>query len=337
VNSGIQAKLFEFIKQSLNEDESIGIVLSDVLSLSTDAVYRRMRLETLMTIEEVRKLCIHFNISFDALIEMKSGNALFTYLQLNEGNFTIEKYLEGILNGLGRLKSINDAKLYFSINNVHFFQALNFPQIVRFRLFFWAKTHLLLPAFRDQKFHHEKISADAFNLGREILQAYNRIPSVEIVDQDMMRGFLRQVLYYLESDFFEDPSYAIFLADRVHMWLEHYKHQAAVGKKFIVGTNPPASGADLTLYLNDTINMDTTFYYEGAKKKGVYLTHNIMNYLHTTDEFYVKDSWGILDCQIANSSLISQVNNKERTKYFNSTAHMVDEIKVQFNQLIQVK
>ena len=138
MNSGIQAKLFEYIKQSLNEDESIGIVLSDVLSLSTDAVYRRMRLETLMTIEEVRKLCIHFNISFDALIEMKSGNALFTYLQLNEGNFTIEKYLEGILNGLGRLKSINDAKLYFSINNVHFFQALNFPQIVRFRLFFWA-------------------------------------------------------------------------------------------------------------------------------------------------------------------------------------------------------
>ena len=128
MNSGIQAKLFEFIKQSLNEDESIGIVLSDVLSLSTDAVYRRMRLETLMTIEEVRKLCIHFNISFDALIEMKSGNALFTYLQLNEGNFTIEKYLEGILNGLGRLKSINDAKLYFSINNVHFFQALNFHQ-----------------------------------------------------------------------------------------------------------------------------------------------------------------------------------------------------------------
>lgn len=337
MNSGIQAKLFEFIKQSLNEDESIGIVLSDVLSLSTDAVYRRMRQETLMTIEEVRKLCIHFNISFDALIEMKSGNALFTYLQLNEGNFTIEKYLEGILNGLGRLKSINDAKLYFSINNVHFFQALNFPQLVRFRLFFWAKTHLLLPEFRDKRFHHEKISADAFSLGREILQAYNRIPSIEIVDQDIMRGFLRQVLYYLESDFFEDPSYAIFLADRVHMWLEHYKHQASLGKKFIVGTNPPASGADLTLYLNDTINMDTTFYYEGVKKKGVYLTHNIMNYLHTTDENYVKDSWGILECQIANSSLISQVNTKERTKYFNAMTQLVNDFKQQFQFIIETR
>lgn len=335
MNSGIQSKLFEVIKHSLREDETLGLVVSDVLSLSTDAVYRRIRLETLMTIEEVRKLCVHFNISFDALMEIKSGNASFTYLQLNQGDFTIEKYLEGILNGLGRLRSINDAKLYFSINNVHFFQALNFPQLVRFRLFFWAKTHLLLPEFKDRKFAHEKISSDAFSLGREILQAYNRIPSVEIIDHEMMRGFLRQVLYYLESDFFKDPTYALFLADRVHLWLDHYKHQAAVGKKFIFGTEVPASGSDLSLYLNDTINMDTTFYYEGAKKKGVYLTHNIMNYLHTTDEHYVKDSWGILDCQIANSSLISQVNTKERNKYFNAIVNLVDDYKLQFQHIIE--
>lgn len=335
--SGIQSKLFEVIKQSLREDETLGLVVSDVLSLSTDAVYRRMRQETLMTIEEVRKLCIHFNISFDALMEIKSGNALFTYLQLNQGDFTIEKYLEGILSGLGRLRTINDAKLYFSINNVHFFQALNFPQLVRFRLFFWAKTHLLLPEFKNKQFQHEKISNDAFSLGREILQSYNRIPSVEIIDHELMRGFLRQVLYYLESDFFSDPSYALFLADRVCRWLDHYKHQAEVGKKFIYGTEVPASGSDLSLYLNDTINMDTTFYYEGSKRKGVYLTHNIMNYLFTTDEHYVNDSWNILDCQIANASLISQVNAKERNKYFNSALHLVEDYKLQFQHIIETR
>lgn len=337
MNSGIQAKLFEVIKQSLKEDESIGAVVSEILSLSTDAVYRRMRQETLMTIEEVRKLCMHFNISFDALIELQEGAALFSYLQLNKGEFTIEKYLEGILEGLSRLRTINDAQLYFSINNVHFFQALNFPQLVRFRLFYWAKTHLLMPAFKDKKFKHEKISNDAFNLGKEILQAYNRIPSVEIVDHELMRGFLRQVLYYLESDFFEDPTYAIFLADRVQLWLEHYKQQALLGKKFIYGNPPPAAGSDLVLYLNDTINMDTTFYYEGAKTKGVYLTHNIMNYLHTVEEDYVRDSFGILECQIANSSLISKVNNKERTKYFKELNTMALGYKGQFQQLIKKK
>lgn len=333
MNSGIQAKLFELIKLTLREDESLGAIVSDVLSLSTDAVYRRIRQETLMTIEEVRKLCIHFNISFDSLIEIKSGTALFSYLQLNEGEFTIEKYLEGILNGLSKLRSATDAKLYLSINNVHFFQALNFPQLIRFRLFFWAKTHLLLPEFRDKKFTHEKISNDAFSLGREILQAYNRIDSVEIIDHELMRGFMRQVLYYLESDFFEDPSYAVFLAERAKQSLMHYKHQAEIGKKFIYGTTPPAMGCDLQVFVNDTINMDSTFYYEGSKSKGVYLTHNIMNYLHTMDEQYVKDSWGIMSCQIANSSLISQVNTKERNKYFLEMEGVIEEFKLGFAKL----
>ena len=337
MNSGIQAKLFELIKQSINPEESVVSIVSDVLSLSTDAVYRRIRQETLMTIEEVRKLCIHFDLSFDALMELKSGKAGFSYMQLKENEFTIEKYLEGILNGLSRLRSIQETKIYLSINNVHFFQALNFPQIIRFRLFFWAKTHLLLPAYRHQLFKHEKISADAFSLGKEILESYNRFPSAEIVDKDLMRGYLRQVQYYLECNLFEDPSYAVFLADRAEKWLLHYQHQAALGVKFIYGTEPLDKDNKLDLYLNETINMDNTFYYDGEKVKGVYLTHNIMNYLHTTDENYVRDSWNIMQCQLANSTLISEVNAKVRNNYFAELLNLVGQHKNQFNRIIQEK
>ena len=41
-----------------------------------------------------------------------------------------------------------------------------------------------------------------------------------------------------------------------------------------------------------------------------------MNYLQTVDKKYVLDSKQILDKQLANSSLISEVNEKERNNYF---------------------
>jgi hypothetical protein len=334
VVSGIQAKLFELIKHSLREDESMGLVVSDVLSLSTDAVYRRIRQETLMTIEELRKLCIHFDISFDSLMEMKAGSAVFSYLNLKEGQFTVEKYLEGILNGLSRLKSAKDATIYLSVNNVHFFQAFNFPQIIRFRLFFWAKTHLMLPEFKTKRFAHEKISNEAFYMGREILSAYNRIPTTEIVDEEMMHGFLKQVLYYLESNLFEDPSYALFLADRVVMLNDHYMAQAEVGKKFIFGNEQPSAGNELKVYLTGTVNTDSTILYETSKASGVYLTHNIMNYLHTMDEEYVTDSKRILQRQIENSSPLSEVNAKQRIQYFRSMNQLVGKYKQRFEQII---
>lgn len=175
--SGIQAKLFKLIKHSLREDESMRLVVSDLLSLSTDEVYRRIRQETLLTIEELCKLFIHFDISFYSLMEMKAGSAVFSYLNLKEGQFTVEKYLEGILKGLSRLKSAKDATIYLSVNNVYFFQALNFPQIIRFRWFFLAKTHLMLPDFKTKRFAHDKTSSEAFYMGREILSVYNRIPT----------------------------------------------------------------------------------------------------------------------------------------------------------------
>jgi hypothetical protein len=148
------------------------------------------------------------------------------------------------------------------------------------------------------------------------LQIYNSIPSKEIFDQELMRGFLRQLHYYYKSHLFEDPEYALFLCDRILLFSNHLKAQADVGKKFIFGTEAPASGNEFQLFLNETINTDSNFYYKAKDLEGLYLTHNIMNYLHTEDQQYVKDTRFIIDKHIANSSLISVVNEKERNNFF---------------------
>jgi hypothetical protein len=165
-------------------------------------------------------------------------------------------------------------------------------------------------------FKHEKVTERAFELGKNIVAMYNSIPSIEIFDPELMRGFMRQILYYFKSNMFEDPSYALFLCDRAIMFSQHLKAQADCGKKFIYGTHPPEQGNQFEMYLNETINSDAAFYYESKEKKGLYVTHNIMNYLQTTDEQYVSDTKQVLDKQLANSSLISVVNEKERNNYF---------------------
>jgi hypothetical protein len=183
-------------------------------------------------------------------------------------------------------------------------------------LFFWAKTYLKIPEYQNTLFRHEKVPERAFELGMKIISIYNTIPSVEIYDPELMRGFLRQILYYFNSNMFEDPSYALFLCDRALMFSQHLKEQAICGKKFIYGTQIPANGNKFDMYLNETINTDAAFYYESKDRKGLYLTHNVMNYLQTTDEHYVSDTKQILDMQINNSSLISVVNEKERNHFF---------------------
>lgn len=334
MKESIQDKLFTQIKSKINPGDTLGHELAEVLSISLDASYRRLRMETLLTIEETKKLCKHYDISFDAIIEVGKGNAIFSYAPLESFDFTLESYLEGILNAMNRLIASNDPKIYLCINNAHFFQMLNFPQLVRFRLYFWAKSHLLIPSYQNEKFKHEKITERAFELGWTILQKYNSIPTVEIVDLDLINGFMRQVIYYLEAGLFEDPSYALFLTERAELFISHFKTQAQQGKKFMIGNDAPAQGNNLSLYMNETINTDATFIYESKQERGVYLTHNIMNYLHTSNEIYFKDSMQIMERQIINSSLISEVNEKQRNAYFTAIEKKVHSHKKTIQDLL---
>ncbi len=316
MKQNIQETVFQLIKQKITGDDTIGHALSDVLSISPDAVYRRYRGETALTIEEVKKLCIHYNISFDALCQMGEGKVIFSYPPLNTFDFSLESYLEGILKAFQQLKSLEAPEIILLVNNTSLFQLLNIPQLVRFKLYFWAKTHLQIPDYKDKPFRHERTSDTAFQLGKEILQIYNAIPSKEIYDPEFMRGFLRQIHYYFKSHLFEDPEYALFLHDRILMLSAHLKAQADIGKKFMYNTHPPASGNDFEMYLNESINSEATFLYKSKNMSGLYMTHNIMNYLETTNEAYVKDTSMILEKHLANSSLISQVNEKERANFF---------------------
>lgn len=332
-----QTRLLHEVKKRIGPSESIGLVLSDVLSLSTDAAYRRLRKETNLTIDEVGKLCLHFHISFDELLAVENHRLTFDYLDFKLQDYSIEKYLSGILNGLKHLKSLNGTKIYMVVNNVHFFQALNFPEIIYFRLFFWAKSHLVLPGFEKIQFNIQSFGKDAYSLGRQILQFYNQFETFEVIDRELMRGYVRQIQYAYESGWFKDPNQVIILIEKVEAWIEHYAEQADAGKKFMVGTSPPADGSALNLFLNDAINTDFTVYYEGINRRGVYLTHNIMNYLHTTNERYVEDTKMVLDKQIANANLISKVNQKDRNQFFHELKSQISKTRLAIAKNLEEK
>lgn len=312
----IQDLLIEQLKRKLEKGETLAQLLSDTLHISSDAAYRRLRGETLFSIQETKKLCDSFEISFDALSAIREGHVVFRHQPLNTIDFSLESYLQGILDAFIKLDKMGGAEIFLSVNNLNFLQLMNFPQLVRFKLYFWAKTHLQIPKYKDEKFVHKKTTDSAFALGKEILRLYCKIPSKEIYDPEFMRGFMRQIHYYFKARLFEEPEYALFLHDRISMLSQHLNEQAQAGKKFIYGTKPPETGNEFEMFYNETINSDGSFYYQSNEQKGLFVTHNIMSYLETDNPNYTRDSKLIIDRQMANSSQISLINERERNNFF---------------------
>lgn len=319
----IQTTLLNIIKQRIAKEDNIGNVLSELLSISVDAAYRRNRNETPFTIYEVKKICKQFNISFDNLSEVKENQVLFEYSPLHNYDFSFDSYLDGLLAALKKLGNSTNPSITLTANNIPLFQLLNFPHLTRFRLFFWAKTHLQIEEYQNELFQEEKLTEHAYKVGYEILQRYVKTPTVECYDPEFLKGFMRQIQYYSNAHLFKDPNYPLQLLDEIKMMADHIKEQATLGKKFIYRQQPPVDGNEYDVYLNDTINADNTFYYTSKEQSGIYLVHNHLNFLHTSNPTYVEESKSILDKQFANSSLISKVNEKERNAFFHRLDHTI--------------
>ncbi|MGB0404311.1 MAG: helix-turn-helix domain-containing protein [Salibacteraceae bacterium] len=327
MQSDPQKTIFEIIKRQTQGESSIGNVVGEILSISQDAVYRRFRGETHLTILELKKLCTHFNISLDTLFEIHKNKALIEFQPLNEYDFSMDLYLKSINKALTEITKQKNPKLTILINNTPILQLLNYPHLVRFKLFFWAKTYLQLEEFNDKKFKYEKISPESFNIGYEALKMYDAIPSREIYDLELLGGFAREIFYYYEAEQFEDPDYAVYMLDLLNRFVDHLQAQAEAGKKFVSTLEAPSLGNDFEMYLNETLNGNTTILYHTEAFEGAYIGHNLLNSVHTTDKAYIQDTKSILDKQISNSSLISGVNEKQRNGFFAQIKRRIDAYK----------
>lgn len=312
----IQQRLLDGIKQKLPKGEKLAQVMMDVLHLSQDAVYRRIRGEVPLTIFETKTLCETYNISFDEYGTFRKGQVTFSYNSLTSIELNFENYLIGLRDGMRQIKNLENPEIYMSINDTPLFQLFNLPHLTRFKFFFWAKTYLKIPAYVDQKFKREKIDKKVLQIGIEAHNIYNSIPTHEVYSHEALRGTLRQIQYYFDADLFEDPTYALELIDNLLHLVQHIQKQAEAGRKYARGNEPPNSGNEFHMYFNETFISDNTYLIKWKDGKAVYISHNILNYLLTADPFYTSESEFTLQNLFANSSPISVVNVKERTKFF---------------------
>jgi hypothetical protein len=312
----IQQRLLEGIKQRLPKGEKLAQVMMDTLHLSQDAVYRRLRGDVPLTIFETKTLCEAYGVSFDEYGTFKRGQVTFTYSPLNKIEIDFENYLVGLRDGLRQIKSLESPVLYMSINDTPLFQLFNLPHLTRFKFFFWAKTYLKIPAYVDQKFKREKINKRVLQIGIEAHNIYNSLITHEVYGPETLRGTLRQIQYYFDAHFFEEPAYALELIDNLLALSAHMQKQADIGRKFAHGNEPVSSGNEFNMYCNDTYIADNTYLIKWKEGKAVYFSHNIMNYLVTTDPFYAEESQFVLENLFNNSSPVSIVNAKERNRFF---------------------
>ena len=146
------------------------------------------------------------------------------------------------------------------------------------------------------------------NTAQKVWQRYASLPSTEIWNEEVIYDTLKQIEFYHECNFFENPKEATFLCDQLISLLDTRQEEAANGVK--------SGGGEFNLYKNDILIADNSVFARMGDTRCVYVTQNALNLLLTLQEPFCEQTEIYLNNLIAKSVLISRTAERERTRFF---------------------
>ena len=312
----IQETLFQQIKGSLPKNISFVHAISELLGISYDSVYRRVRGEKELTLEELKTICEAYDISVDTLFNLKSNHISFNSLAIGEDGFSLENWLQALLVEIKRIHQAKQSEIIYAAKDIPVFYYFEFPEIAAFKFFFWQ--HVLIPSgnIENQKITLD-IPGNLFETGRQLLSHYIRIPVIEIWSEETISSILRQMEYCFIAGFFTGNEDVFKLCDVLETWLNHVQNQAEHGFQFMLGTSPEGVENSYKLFHNEVLVNDNTILVTMDGMKVSYNTYNIINQLITTSPVFCGQIEKSLRNLMKKSTMISGTCSKERHHFFN--------------------
>ena len=313
----IQDYLFQRIREKLSPDISLSDRVAEVLFISADSAYRRIRGETPLVLEEAKILCEEFSISLDELLKSTPNSTSFTTIILDNSRYSFRKYLEDILNNLKLVASVEQKEILYLSKDIVLFNNFLFRPLFAFRYFFWMKSILQHPDFISAKYSEDLLTPEIEELGKQITSLYASIPSTEIWNTECVNSSIAQIEYYREAGYFKSKEEVESIYSSLRNLIEHLRVQAELGCKFLPGENPLSKKNNFSFFHNRVVLGDNSIMALLNGKKILYLNYDVLNYMITEDERFCNDVYAKLQNLIKRATILSNASEKQRNIFFN--------------------
>lgn len=324
----IQQQFFNHLKTLLPPHLSLVDELCDVLGLSADSVYRRIRGEKPIALSELKIICDKYQISLDHVLQLQNNSVVFQAPEINRRNTSFTEYLNDIIRQLKYFNSFEKRQMLYLSKDLPFWHFYTFPEIAAFKTFVWLKTIKNNPAYANTRFSlEEHVFDDCFQLGQEMINQYNQIPSVELWNFESIMSTTRQIEYYRDAGIFANPKDLDIVVDSFERSIEHIRQQVEKGIKFLPGKSDLNHKASLKFYVNEVVLGNNSIMLELNGNQVSFVTYNVFDFMMTKDPRFTDIVFSNFYTIMSRSSLISETGEKERNRFFGALKKKIQDLK----------
>lgn len=312
----LQQHLFATIKSKIPEHLSAPEEIAKMLEVSVDSVYRRIRGEKAITLDELHLLCDHYKISLDQLLNIHTGAFLFQGNLLDSKNFRFEEYLSTTLRNMTYFKNCKQNEFYYLCKDLPFFYHFFSKELAAFKYYFWMSTLIFFPEFRNKKVSVEEYPGSLFEIGKKTMNVYYQMNTFELWTLESINSTIRQIDYYVDGQMFSHNSDAFKVYEAIISFLNHLEQQAQLGYRFLPDDPEKKPMGNFFMYFNEIVLPDNSMMAVMDNSKIAIMPHTAANYMMTRDIAYCENYYRYTHNLMKRSTLISQVSEKERTRFF---------------------
>ncbi|NBP05144.1 MAG: hypothetical protein EBV15_02830 [Bacteroidetes bacterium] len=321
-----QLSFIQIIKNTVPPNMHLAEEVSSALGISADSAYRRLRGETDFTLNETVKLCKHFSIPLEALNAEMEDVVSFRINNILGNDNSFQQYLLSLDRDLTWLARFDDSMLYYAAEDLPVFYHFFFPRLARFKMIYWTKSILNVPAFQGVRVEEVQVPDGWSEVLTDITRKYQSIPTTEIWNEDTIKSTIQQIRFYWEAGFFKDPATLLDILEDLTGVIEMASRQAETGKKY-----NPAKGTfndtPFSMYISDLMIGNNHVFMSSGTRTSSYIGYGSFNYMRTANAVFNGQISGWLENLIAKSTLVSKVAEKQRNQFFKQALKRVVELK----------
>jgi hypothetical protein len=322
-----QVRFFEELKLLAPPHAQFADYIAEILKVSLDSAYRRIRGETEIGLNEAFTLCNEFNYPLSGLNAGIPHLVTFYVNHLGEKMDSFDHYILNLSNEVKRIAKSPDGFITYAAEDIPIFYQFSHKNLLYFKMFYWMKAIQSVEDLPGETYHPQMFDRFYENKGKALYQLYAKTPSAEIWTPNTLLSTLNQIKFYWESRYITEEKHLIMILDDLKSMLDIVKKQADTGFKHeALDEEKPIP---YQLYLSSLLIATNSTLVTRDGNTLCYLGYNTFNSIKTTNEFFARETTKWFNNLIVKSTPISAQNESKRHQFFYQLYKDIDVFKRQ--------
>lgn len=305
--------------------------IGGLLHVGRDAVYRRLRGETILSAEELILLARKFNISLDAYRRQDTPTMRYPN-QATKAHSELD-YFRRLKEQSALISNLPNVRVDYASPELPIFYKLYTPTILAYKTFVYGITTWDLDKWKGSEFRPELLDPEVFTLAEELVEELFVFPGRELWSAGIMDVTLRAIVHGVEVGYLKDRTTIGKMFEELEFTIHHMEAMTRAGKRFAPNQTYTEDSPDFRVYHNELTNINNVVLISSDVQSVVYTTFVNPNFLVSTDERIYQQISAWFD-NLINSANVLDVNAAKYTAtFFNRLRKKVHDTKLRVEVL----